>query len=127
MPLNFVNLNTLKKLLLFTFLLSYLFLEKSFLHISFCGWGWGTTTNSFLCNLFFRVEFGLLLSLTCCGVSLLSDQAMLTFVQIDLIKLKKNAFYLHGLHCLLLSLSLGMWGSKALLQPHFEGTWPGQR
>lgn len=52
---------------------------------------------------------------------------MLTFVQIDLIKLKKKKCFLSTEpHCLLLSLSLGLWGSKAL-GPHFESTWPGQR
>lgn len=81
------------------FYFTYLFLEKSFLHISLWGWGGGELQQThFYAILFFSVEFGLLFSLTCC-VSLLSDQAMLTFVQTNLIKLKKNAFYLRGLHC----------------------------
>lgn len=66
-----------EKKLSFFFLLAYLLLRV----------GVGPTANSFLCNLFFLAlnSERYLLTFACC-VSLLSDQAMLTFVQINLIK-----------------------------------------
>lgn len=97
MPLHFVHLKTPEKLLLFTFsTFSYLFLEKKknffFLAYLFLGVGAGNLSKLiFMQNLLSRacVEFGLPLSLTR-SVPRLSDQATLTFVQTNLIKLKEK-------------------------------------